>query len=104
MKAIPQNQRKTPDMSSPGKLGSYPMKYLNNHLKRFQDILLRKKDQEPELQAMITHHPNGLIVVQLNQPLQSLFLSAEEATAIARALLLEARRVRILLCNQRQMG
>ena len=48
-----------------------------------------------ELEAVITSHPNGLIVIQLNEPLQSIFLSAEEACAIAKALLLEARRVRI---------
>jgi hypothetical protein len=55
------------------------------------------KKKEPEnLQAIIAHHPNGLIVIQLNQPLQSLFLSADEATAIAKALLVEARRVRMM--------
>jgi len=61
------------------------------------DTLLRKKIKPPEeeLEAKIASHPNGLIVVQLNQPLQSIFLSAEEACAIAKALLLEARRVRI---------
>jgi hypothetical protein len=47
------------------------------------------------LQAIIAAHPNGLIVFQLNQPLQSIFLNAEEATAVAKALLIEARRVRI---------
>jgi hypothetical protein len=64
----------------------------NSHLRRFQDT--SQKNNE-DLQAVITHHPNGLIVLQLNQPLQSLFLNADEATAIAKALLLEARRVRI---------
>jgi len=53
------------------------------------------KESEVDLEATIASHPNGLIVVQLNQPLQSIFLSAEEACAIAKALLLEARRVRI---------
>jgi hypothetical protein len=56
----------------------------------------KKKATEPEnFQVLIATHPNGLIVVQLSQPLQSIFLSAEEATAIAKALLVEARRVKI---------
>ena len=64
--------------------------------KKCLDMLPRKKIKPPEeLEATIASHPNGLIVVQLNQPLQSIFLSAEEACAIAKALLLEARRVRI---------
>jgi len=66
--------------------------------KKYLDMLFRKKNKEPEdLQAVITHHPNGLIVLQLNQPMQSIFLNAEEACAIAKALLLEARRVRIAI-------
>jgi hypothetical protein len=54
-----------------------------------------KPPVEEDLQAIIASHPNGLIVMQLNQPLQSIFLSAEEATAVAKALLVEARRVKI---------
>ena len=69
------------------------------NLKNLMSLIKHQKYQEAkveeELQATITHHPNGLIVLQLNQPLQSIFLSAEEACAIAKALLLEARRVRI---------
>jgi len=66
---------------------------------RFNLLKRNKKNKEPvDLQAIITHHPNGLIVLQLNQPLQSIFLNTEEACAIAKALLLEARRVRIRRC------
>lgn len=55
-------------------------------------------EPEPDLEAIITSHSNGLIVLQLSQPLQSIFLSSEEACAVAKALLLEARRVRIRRC------
>jgi len=69
--------------------------------KKYLDTLLRKKTKQSdvELEATIVSHPNGLIVVQLTQPLQSIFLSAEEACAIAKALLLEARRVRVRRVN-----
>ena len=72
-------------------------KMLQSSRKTFRAILFRKTSQPepPELQATIASHPNGLIVVQLSQSLQSIFLNVEEATAVAKALLTEARRVRI---------
>jgi hypothetical protein len=87
MKPIYQKIRRIQDMLFPGKF---------NQLRK----LLKRSSlgqEEVDLQATITHHPNGLIVFQLNQPLQSIFLNTEEATAIAKALLLEARRVRIAI-------
>ena len=67
--------------------------------RRFNKLksLLRLNKPEPseDLEAVITSHANGLIVIQLNEPLQSIFLNDIEACAIAKALLLEARRVRI---------
>jgi hypothetical protein len=76
---------------------------MHQRWKTYQDILFnRKKPQPPEeeLQATITGHPNGLIVIQLNQSLQSIFLNEVEATAIAKALLKEARRSRIRTCGR----
>ena len=69
----------------------------------YQDMLLprifKKRYLEAEvkedLSIMIATHPNGIIVIQLNEPMQSIFMSDIEATAIAKALLTEARRVRI---------
>jgi hypothetical protein len=69
-------------------------------LSRLKSLLKKKAEPPEELEATIASHPNGLIVMQLNQPLQSIFLSAEEACAIAKALLMEARRVRIRSCGQ----
>ena len=73
--------------------------------KKYLDTLFCKKTKQPqpdiELEATIASHPNGLIVMQLNQSLQSIFLSAEEACAIAKALLLEARRVRVRAIHAR---
>jgi len=59
----------------------------------FKKAKVPDPEPDPELTATVVSHPNGLIVVQLSQPLQCVFLSPEEATAIAKALLLEARRV-----------
>ena len=69
-----------------------------------QQLIRRKKktkppEEEVDLEVIITSHANGLIVAQLNQPLQSIFMSDDEACAIAKALLLEARRVRIRQCQ-----
>jgi len=83
-------------MSFPGKSVQSWKSYQTSLRKRFQGTWFHKKTKEPEeLEAKIASHPNGLIVMQLNQPLQSIFLNDEEACAIAKALLLEARRVRI---------
>jgi len=83
-------------MSFPGKSALLRKSCQMNLRKMYLDTWFHKKTKEPEeLEAKIASHPNGLIVIQLNQPLQSIFLNDEEACAIAKALLLEARRVRI---------
>jgi hypothetical protein len=64
-------------------------------ISQLTSLIKRKKEPEKDLQATIATHSNGLIVFQLNQPMQSIFLSAEEATVIAKVLLIEARRVKI---------
>lgn len=64
-------------------------------LQRFRKA---KPNEEIDLEAIVARHPNGLIVLQLNQPLQCIFMNADEATAMAKALLVEARRARIQSC------